>query len=650
MPEQYRRPNRDPLRRPEGLSAIPRRVLWTFTLTLPVVILVAVEILLRVLHVGPDLSLFTTGTIAGQRFAVMNPGVALRYFPDGSFSPSTSTDYFSIEKPRGAYRIFCLGGSTTVGFPYGYAGSFPAFLRDRLKALFPDRDIEVINLGLTATNSFTTLDIGRELVGYQPDLLIVYDGHNEFYGALGVASRESISRSRWVTELYLSLLHIRLFVALRDVATWLRSFASSSQESSDGTLMERLSAGKEVPRWSPEYFVARSDFSRNLDALARLASEHNIPIVFGTQVSNLRDLPPFVPGTSSRLPSDLRSDIEDLVHRADSLRRVKRDPEAIAPYDSALTVDSTRADVQFALATTLDSLREYASARAHYVQARDFDELRFRASSDFNDVILALTRSPDVFSLDLEKVFAAHSPDSLIGNALILEHLHPNARGAFLMAKAYAGAMRHAGLLATTDEWARRDTIPDDSLWSRRSLTLLDEIAAAQRIKTLTSRWPFHRRVTLPLPPDPRDSVLGRIAGLMIDGTWTWKQAHEAAAEWYLSVGLASDAAKEYQGVIAQFPHSVPPLLRLADIDLGARRLKEAGSTLQRAFALAPRYDIAKSAGNVFLLGGDYRNAMAMFQHAQGLAEDQKQRQDISRLIDETQRFLNQTPGDERTD
>ena len=44
---------------------------------------------------------------------------------------------------------------------------------------------------MTATNSFTTLDFARELVDCQPDLYIVYDGHNEFYGALGVASRES---------------------------------------------------------------------------------------------------------------------------------------------------------------------------------------------------------------------------------------------------------------------------------------------------------------------------------------------------------------------------------------------------------------------------------------------------------------------------
>ena len=77
------------------------------------------------------------------------------------------------------FRIFCLGGSTATGYPYWYNASFSFFLKTRLKIIFPDKNIEVINLSMTAVNSFTVLDMVKELPEYEPDLILVYDGHNE---------------------------------------------------------------------------------------------------------------------------------------------------------------------------------------------------------------------------------------------------------------------------------------------------------------------------------------------------------------------------------------------------------------------------------------------------------------------------------------
>src|SRR6202142_1093292 len=175
---------------PGGLK---RRIFAGVTLIIPIVILVILELGLRLFRYGPDISLFTPIDAGGKTYLVMNPGVGKRYFPGTGFSPATSLDAFEKEKPPGTLRIFCLGGSTTVGYPYWFNAAFSTFLRYRLPAIFPDRSIEVINLGMTATNSFTVLDIARELGGVSPDCIIVYDGHNEFYGALGVASRESPS-------------------------------------------------------------------------------------------------------------------------------------------------------------------------------------------------------------------------------------------------------------------------------------------------------------------------------------------------------------------------------------------------------------------------------------------------------------------------
>ncbi len=120
------------LRPPPG-----QRLFFVVTLLFPVVFFVLLELGLRWSGYGPDLSLFITDVQNGKQYHLMNPEVKSRYFYRVPFSPSTSPDYFLVPKPAGTFRIFCLGGSTTVGFPYYYNTSFSSFLRDRLRRLFP---------------------------------------------------------------------------------------------------------------------------------------------------------------------------------------------------------------------------------------------------------------------------------------------------------------------------------------------------------------------------------------------------------------------------------------------------------------------------------------------------------------------------------
>ena len=224
-----------------------RRLFFGIMIAFPVFLFIFIEGGLRLIGYGPDLSLFTTEVLNGREYHIMNPAVKHRYFSRVAFQPSTSPDYFLVPKPPGTFRIFCLGGSTTVGFPFWYNGAFSSFLRDRLHRVFPDSSIEVINLGMTATNSTTALDMAREIMDYEPDLVIVYDGHNEFYGALGVASRESVGGSRWLSKLSLRLIHLRLFLAMRDAYAIVGQLFAGDDASSRGTMMEKLARGRYIP-------------------------------------------------------------------------------------------------------------------------------------------------------------------------------------------------------------------------------------------------------------------------------------------------------------------------------------------------------------------------------------------------------------------
>jgi hypothetical protein len=86
---------------------------------------------------------------------------------------------FPANKARGVTRIFCVGGSTTYGRPYDDATSFCGWLRALLEEAEPGAH-EVINAGGISYASYRVALLMEELARYEPDLFIVYSGHNEF--------------------------------------------------------------------------------------------------------------------------------------------------------------------------------------------------------------------------------------------------------------------------------------------------------------------------------------------------------------------------------------------------------------------------------------------------------------------------------------
>lgn len=89
---------------------------------------------------------------------------------------------FPYQKPPGTYRILCLGGSTTISYPYikNPADAWPALIETRLNELYPGRHFEVINAGLGYATS------AEMLAGYmfrhrylKPDMVVIHEGGND---------------------------------------------------------------------------------------------------------------------------------------------------------------------------------------------------------------------------------------------------------------------------------------------------------------------------------------------------------------------------------------------------------------------------------------------------------------------------------------
>jgi len=86
---------------------------------------------------------------------------------------------FPFAKPPGTIRIVCLGASTTEGSGYDNE-TYPYYLQQELRQLYPDKNIEAINAGHHAYKARDNLALLEQyILPLDPDLIIFYEASND---------------------------------------------------------------------------------------------------------------------------------------------------------------------------------------------------------------------------------------------------------------------------------------------------------------------------------------------------------------------------------------------------------------------------------------------------------------------------------------
>jgi len=541
-----------------------QRVFTLIAILLPVALLVVVEGALRLAHIAAPEPLFIDEPRHAE-YRLANPNVVGRYFPDRASAPGIQieTSFFLAEKAPNGLRIVVQGGSTAAGFPYGLGASPAGMLERRLRRTFPHRQVEVISTAMSAVNSYTLLDFVDEIIEIQPDLVVVYAGHNEYLGLFGVGSRLSVASSPWITRAHLALSRIRIYRALGNVLTPALSESPADRDASR-SMMTRVAGNRSIAFGGEDYDRGIEQFRHNMNELLARYRDAGIPVFVGTLVANERDQPPFV----SALPrfADLDPDVRDSF---DKLRAV-------------LDQNPDSADAWFALGRRLEDDGRYTEARDAYLQAKDRDQLRFRAPEEFNEVLREIAEDQSIRLVDVQLALAVAAPDRIIGETLMLEHVHPTLDGYFLMADAFYDAIVASGLIG-------EPTVPVDEQTVRTELPVsaLDQAFGEYKIARITADWPFVDRPSMPALP-PAAGYAEELAQALYRQTTTWPQAMLKLRDYY----RRRDAA-EYLRVSLILADAFP---FLSDVQrdaavalLDADRAREALNYAYRAATRAPQ-------------------------------------------------------------
>ena len=563
-----------------------------FTLLLPLFFFAFLEIALRIFGYGGNLDLFVSGTDEYAKYKKCNPLVARRYFSQQSEVPTPRNDLFLKKKPENGYRIFFLGGSTAAGYPYGENIMFSRILNQRLSDVFPDKYIEVVNTAITAVNSYTILDFIDEVLRNDPDAILIYAGHNEFYGALGVASAESFGRNRWIVKFYLKLNQFKTFRLLRNVVNALRhkvygTSYPSAEIVSNATLMERMVSDQNIPFESSTYELGKNQFKKNLQGILSKAKRANIPVLISDLVSNIKDQAPFVSKKTGKFPP---------------------------------------ADEIYQNAKNLEDQNLFQKAIVNYYLAKDLDALRFRASEEFNVIIREVCQEYGMFLVPMQHYFENASPHNLIGDNLMLEHLHPNIKGYFLMTDCFFETMKKYHLIS--EKWDETKIKISQGYRNEWGLTELDSIYGDMRIRILKSGWPFKPKSGINnfLSGFTPNSEMEKLAlRIWTDNSFTLEHGHVELAEYYEKNKEYGKAFKEYQALMCLTPLNNSPFLRAADLLIKSGRLSSALPILFKSLKLEPTLFANKWIGQILLNDGKIKEAIPYLENAYNISKNDPQ-------------------------
>ena len=364
---------------------------------------------------------------------------------------------FARNKAPGTYRIFCMGGSTTYGRPYNHRAAFSAWLQAFLKEAAPNQSWEVINAGGISYASYRVALLMEELIQYDPDLFIVYSGHNEFLELR--TYKNIIETPRPLLEAGAALRQLRSYAVFRR-ARQRQGIDNPDADASRTVLPSEVTAILDHAHgpWAYERDDALREnalehYRYNLGRMADIASSANAEVIYVTTPANLLDCKPFKSTHAEGLSPEDTAAWEKHINVADNALNRGDKAAALEAYDQAAALDPRHARTHYERGRLLYELGRYAAAKTALVRALDEDVCPLRALAVMHDIVRAVARERGAPLIDLEAWAEAQSPHGITDATLFRDHVHPNIDTHRALARMIFDQIAASGVVQTPKPW-----------------------------------------------------------------------------------------------------------------------------------------------------------------------------------------------------
>jgi tetratricopeptide (TPR) repeat protein len=419
-------------------SLSPRRR-WCFrllALLTPLFVLGLLELGLRLAGQGYPTRFFLPDQLNGEKIVHDNQQFGWRFFPPSIARTPRPVVISSVKRPQ-TCRIFVFGESAAFGDPSPAFG-LPCVLEVLLRNRYPGVHFEVVNAAMTAINSNVILPIARDCAGEDGDVWVLYMGNNEVVGPYGGGTVFGPQAP--------SLCAIRASIWFKATKTGqllasLREALNKKESGQPSNVSLELFLNYKLRHGDPPMEKVYAHFARNLTDILKTATHSGAKVVVSTVAVNLKDCAPFASLHRPDLGDTQKAQWESFYQAGINAEQAGKLSEAIEAYSQAAKIDDQWADLQFRQARLLSLSNNFADSLQHFILARDYDALRFRADSRINDIIRRTCTNrlnEGIAFLDGNNLLAQDSPHGIPGDVLFYEHVHLNLQGNYLLARGIA--------------------------------------------------------------------------------------------------------------------------------------------------------------------------------------------------------------------
>ena len=505
---------------------------------------------------------------------------------------------FPARKAKDVIRVFCIGGSTTYGRPYDDRTSFCGWLREFLPAVDPTHRWEVINAGGISYASYRAVRLMEELADYEPDLFIVYSGHNEFLEDR--TYKKLLNVPKFVHSLGVQASRTRLYTVLYDLI-YKRDELLSTEVNA---LLDNSVGPEDYHRDDELRNSILDDYQKSLLLMTQISDRVGARLIFVTPASNIGDFSPFKSEPSANLGELDKRQVDSLkqivsiaLDNADFTRA-----EEIAR--EATTIDSRDADLLFMHAQALRALDRVDEAHKVFMQSRDEDVCPLRALTPAREIVTDVARSKNTGFVDFVGIVNKKSPDGIPGSELFLDHVHPTIEGNRLLALAIIREMVQEGMVSQSVTW--NESVVDEI--STKLENSLDEETHAMALRNLSKvlSWAgkydeAERLANLAIAAIPEDSESRTQKGLLL-----WR------------AGYREEALVHYREAVRLKPWDASLFRSLGVLLSELGIMEEAREKLETAIRLDPKLDnVHYDLGIVLQALGKMKEAETAYRTAQ---------------------------------
>jgi tetratricopeptide (TPR) repeat protein len=206
--------------------------------------------------------------------------------------------------------------------------------------------------------------------------------------------------------------------------------------------------------------------------------------------------------------------------------------------------------------------------------------------------------------VDIDSAFGALSPDHVVGDNLMTDHLHPTLHGYQIIGRLYYDEMEKTRLLPKTKPLGLTNSRQDSTTIADFAFCRLDSVISDYRIKNLKNDWPYIGAMDqVPLYRlFAQKDYIDSLACNVVMTTADWTTAHKDASLWYDARGDTASFIRTMDVLTDQFPYVMLNYDFAACLLLKARDYHGAYSFLIKRNQLQPSAFTEKWLGIVDLM------------------------------------------------